>query len=363
MAAFTTVQVVSDSFGGEAFGSILYYTPFDPAQGLLRRVDVDIEGVFVFSTMIASGNPGEPAVYNFNVDQQLEEAHPGFSFVFADRPRATLLFIGTAPRFQPIPVTRFVSYQFRVDTSTDALGLTPLVTNGIDMAPAQIETRLENFVDSPCGDLQLFQSIIVMSFLPLSGPDLVAMYPYTYQGDLRITYEYVPHDQLQNQVANGDFEGPSLSPWSSSGAGTARLANPVQCLDGTPNRQIELAAGSPVDVQQSVATPADPFTLTFDYGFGQDSGRLETWLGNTRVDQIDASGMAGLFRTRVLTISDPAVLGQASIPLRFTWIAATGERAWIDDVKLYAVPEPSPAHLALAATLVLCALRRRHDGA
>ena len=356
-AFYSTVQIVAGDFAGVPVGPLLIYTPFDGAQGLLVRGHVMIQGVLEFQAMIATGDPGTLMPYSFWIEQQLRPMSQGRAFGWAGTD-AKVQFDGTAQTYEPIPVTRAVTYTFSVDRYANASGMVPVEASGVDIPPGLVSTRLDHFVKTSCSDFLSFQSAIEMNFVPLSSEFLIAAVPYSYTGAWIITYTYISADQLQNQVANGDFEGSALSPWSSSGAGAGRLASPAQCLDAT-NQLLELEAGSPVEVSQPIATPPDPFTLGYDYGFAQDAGTLEIWLGDTRVDQIQAAGLASLFRTRVLSVSDPAVLGQGAIPLRIVWNAASGERAWIDNVQAYAVPEPTTELLAAASLLSLCGLCRR----
>lgn len=357
-ATYRSVQIVTDEFAGFPSGPLLIYTPFDGAQGLLSRADVTIHGLLELSAMIATGESGTLLPYDFWIEQRLEASSPALGFGWA-ADSSKVRFQGTAPTWQPIPVSRLVTYTFGINQHTDLSGVVPVRTSGADIPPGGVATRLEHFVDTRCNDSRSYESAISMNFVPLSSQLLIVAVPYTYTGFVQITYTYITTDQLEKHVANGDFEGQSLSPWSSSGAGAGRLSSPPQCLAATLNQLLELEAGSPIEVSQSIATPADPFTLTFDYGFAQNGGTLEIWLRDTRVDQIDAAGLAMLFRTRVLSISDPALLGQAAIPLRIVWNAASGERAWIDNVQVYPVPEPAADLLAAASLLGLCGLSRR----
>ncbi len=358
-AAYLSTQIVTDPFVGASSGPLLVYTPFDGAQGLLTKAEVTITGVVDFSAIITMGDPGTVLPYDFLIEQKLEASSPELGFAWVGGGfDAKLQFQGAALVLQPFPVSRIVTYTFSVDRNSDIGGVVPVSASGVDVVPAGVATRLEHFIDTRCNDARSYESAISMNFVPLSPPLLAAAAPYSYTGSMQIAYTFITTDQLQDHVANGDFEGPSLSPWSSSGAGAGRLSSPPQCLAGTLNQLLELEAGSPIEVSQTISTPADPFTLTFDYGFAQNSGTLEIWFQNTLVDQIDAAGLAMLFRSRVLSVSDPAILGQAAIPLRIVWNAASGDRAWIDNVKVLSVPEPNTSLLAIAALATVVAVRR-----
>jgi len=100
--------------------------------------------------------------------------------------------------------------------------------------------------------------------------------------------------------------------------------------------------------------------VLFDFGFGQAAGQLVLSLGGSVIDSIDAVARTPqVFRTRLLHVSDPALQGQSGLPLRFGWSGGGSDVAWIDNVRLYPVPEPSRTSGLVTALAVLAALRRR----
>jgi hypothetical protein len=164
-------------------------------------------------------------------------------------------------------------------------------------------------------------------------------------------------------INNASFSSGSLSGWSVSGPGTARIA---QAPQDTTNGVCELITGSPISLIQNVDTLSGAADLLFDYQFTTTTGSLDVFLGGQLLGSVQAPGtLAGDWTTLDLPIGDPNLWNLTGAELRFTLDGSTGSRMLLDNVEILGQPTPEPSTIVLlgigALGLLGWAWRRRRS--
>jgi len=160
------------------------------------------------------------------------------------------------------------------------------------------------------------------------------------------------------QVYNGNFgnfEG-SLSGWTvkTTGNSTASLAtDPLNVA----NYALLMITGSPIEVDQTVNTPTEAFSLDFQYYLPVATGHLDVFLNGAGIGTISGSGQpTGVWNDASFSVTDPGLLGLLQTELKFVYDdTAPGSEIYLDNIIL----TPEPATLSLLALGGLVALRRR----
>lgn len=345
---------------------LLPYRTFDPALGTLDEVRVLIDTSFVAGVMVLT--LGAPEPFTFSTELRLDP-EPGRGFTFPGA-GPTFLFDGVGPfPPQPLAFERSFTYEFTCTAATDASELCPLQVLGSDGFPPAIAARRDHFVRVGAGALESVE--MNMDYADLPG--LVVPYSppglHFHGGAVFVGYTYTPPGGAANLVPDGgsetcpcEIQNCPLSPWTSTGQGSGRITEyPV----GSGNCVLELTAGSPAVISQSVDTPAQSFRVSFDYTYLDAAGSLGLSLAGTLLDAVAPSaGVPGDFGVRRLTIVDPALRGRAGVALEFSFDGNPGSQALIDNVALVPLPEPGRGILlgaSLFAVAGLAALRRRRD--
>jgi hypothetical protein len=153
----------------------------------------------------------------------------------------------------------------------------------------------------------------------------------------------------------GNFEG-DLSGWTvkTTGDSTASLASdPLNAA----NHVLLMITGSPIEVDQTVNTPTEAFSLDFQYYLPVATGQLDVSLNGAGIGTILGSGRpAGVWHDASFSVTDPGLLGLLQTELKFVYNdTAPGSQIYLDNILL----TPEPATLSLLALGGLMALRRR----
>jgi hypothetical protein len=269
---------------------------------------------------------------------------------------------GTAPPFTPIPIDLEFFYEF--DNTCGGVG-TPQKTAlfaASGGSTVHIFTQGDN-VSIQCSDLleplnsgsatSTHAVQLEMIFEP-AGAVAIFSSPLIFSFTTWMEYEYTP--QQQNLTPDADFENQDLSLWQIGGSGNALVA---EYPEGSGNHVVVLITGSPVSLSRLLDTPSQPFDLSFDYTFPGLAGSLDILLGDTLLTSLSAAGeIPGSFRQSRVRVEDPALLGRAGETLAFVLDGTPATEVFLDNVAVFAVPEPSAEILNLAALSTLGLLTR-----
>lgn len=171
------------------------------------------------------------------------------------------------------------------------------------------------------------------------------------ESDLReVTLSGFSYQAASPDGANLDYERGGLE-WVAGGAGTVDYTQ-IQQEFGT---SAVLTTGSPVFLEQKLATPATPWVLTFDAAFLSGNGLLDVLLDDELLLQVDGSLIAGNgFNTYSAFVDTAALLGLQQGKLRFLFDGTTGLQLALDNVSILsatsnqvAIRAPEPAAWAL----------------
>ncbi|WP_428388944.1 DUF1566 domain-containing protein [Mucisphaera sp.] len=197
---------------------------------------------------------------------------------------------------------------------------------------------------------------------------------YTYAGptQTRVHYygdlggNYIPWPVRRGDVLNQitpDYDNKliggalnTLQGWDASGRGTATLAHHLG------RNRVKLTTGSAIHLHQQLDTPASPFIFSYQVDMSETWGQdLTVYLNNQQIDHVPNT-TPGLV-TRTITIDQPARLNLTSTQLRFTLDDhAAGKVAYLSDVTLTPIPEPTTTAWLLTKLLAISTTRRRQDG-
>ena len=110
-----------------------------------------------------------------------------------------------------------------------------------------------------------------------------------------------------------------------------------------------------------VSTPAVPFFLTFEYGFGSETGILEVLLNDKLLATFDnADGQLGEFLSFRSLIQNPALLGLEDVQLSFLSQNPSESQILVRNVNLLKVPEPpSIAVFAISVSFLVLVIRNQ----
>jgi hypothetical protein len=134
-------------------------------------------------------------------------------------------------------------------------------------------------------------------------------------------------------VYNGHFNGNNLFGWTVGGSGMVEvLAAPSALWDQSV---AHLTCGSPVDIHQTIDTPAGAFSLSFDYQFTTLTGTLQVLINDSVVAEIPAPDTLAVIPSRYqVKISDPGLLGLKGATLSLNLTGDTGSSIYLDSIKI-----------------------------
>jgi len=161
------------------------------------------------------------------------------------------------------------------------------------------------------------------------------------------------------QICNGNFgnfEG-SLSGWTVKTTGNSTASLAIDPLN-VANYALRMITGSPIEVDQTVNTPTEAFSLDFQYYLPVATGHLDVFLNGAGIGTILGSGQpASVWNDASFSVTDPGLLGLLQTELKFVYDdTASYSEIYLDNIIL--TPEPATlALVALGASGVL--LRRR----
>lgn len=157
----------------------------------------------------------------------------------------------------------------------------------------------------------------------------------------------------------GTFEsktsGGGPAGWTTSDTGVVEV---VDLAGG--NGVVSLTTGSPVSIEQALATPDSAFEIAFDYEFLTTSGELEVSLDGTLLGTIAApAALAGAFDLFVLAVTDPALQNLGTAALKFELNGLTTSQIYLDNITANPIQAvPVPPLVWLFASFAAVALRR-----
>jgi len=158
------------------------------------------------------------------------------------------------------------------------------------------------------------------------------------------------------QTYNGNFSEGGLSGWTVKTAGNSTASLGVDPANAA-NYALRMITGSPIEVDQTVNTPTEAFSLDFQYYLPVATGHLDVFLNGAGVGTILGSGQpTGVWNDASFSVTDPDLLGLLQTELKFVYDdTASGSEIYLDNIIL----TPEPATLSLLALGGLLALRRR----
>ena len=351
------------------------YEPFDPNLGTLKRVRVSAN---VLTTVIGTAHQSGGWFYpiHVNVTHELEPLVPGQGFSFVTPLRLMYQGLLGPPVNPDAPLTLPITYggqftmSFELNEATDRSGgIAPVdfsgaIPAGSYTAPQLVEGRLDNFT-APQGytggqvapwldtSWEIFSPAVELSQLPKLG------------GSMLVQYDYVPRGLGDEQIDNGNFDGPDpLDGWQVGGEGTAE---PATQPGGSGNQAALLTTGSPVTLSQMLTLPDEPFELQFDYSFLTETGTLDVMLGSIKLAELVSNWAEGAFadfeRFRI-RVDDPALLGLADPALlALAFDGPTDSQVLIDNVSVRRITAataiPEPATLLMMTMMAACTIARR----
>jgi len=121
------------------------------------------------------------------------------------------------------------------------------------------------------------------------------------------------------QTYNGNFTEGDLSGWTvkTSGSSTAFLT--IDPLDAA-NYALGMMTGSPIEVYQTVNTPTEAFSLTFQYYLPVATGQLDVYIDGVGIGTILGSGQpAGVWNDASFSVTDPDLIGLLQTDLKFVY--------------------------------------------
>jgi hypothetical protein len=145
---------------------------------------------------------------------------------------------------------------------------------------------------------------------------------------------YKPDAVLQPTVVyNGHFNGNNLFGWMMGGSGMLELvAAPSELWD---QYVAHLTCGSPVDIHQTIDTPAGAFSLSFDYQFTTLTGVLQVLINGSVVGEIQAPDTVAVIPSHYqVKISDPGLLGLKGATLTLSLDGDTGSSIYLDSITI-----------------------------
>ena len=141
-----------------------------------------------------------------------------------------------------------------------------------------------------------------------------------------------------NEVFNGDFEDGVTLPatWNQRGPG---MVIPKTEFSTTV---AEFTAGSPIEIYQHVSTLNSAFSVNFDALSLDASGTLSLLLDDVVLQSWTAAELAGTkMQSFSYLVDNPDDWGLIDVPLTFHWEANTGDRVYLDNIRLVnANPDP-----------------------
>ncbi len=143
-----------------------------------------------------------------------------------------------------------------------------------------------------------------------------------------------------NEVFNGDFEhgdfATGLATWNQRGPG---MVIPKTEFSTTV---AEFTAGSPIEIYQHVSTLNSAFSVNFDALSLDASGTLSLLLDDVVLQSWTAAELAGTkMQSFSYLVDNPDDWGLIDVPLTFHWEANTGDRVYLDNIRLVnANPDP-----------------------
>jgi len=161
------------------------------------------------------------------------------------------------------------------------------------------------------------------------------------------------------QIYNGNFTEGGLSGWTvkTTGDSTASLAiDPANA----ENNVLLMITGSPIEIDQTINTPTEAFSLNFQYYLPVATGQLDVFLNGADIGTILGSGQpAGVWNDASFSVTDPDLLGLLQTELKFVYDdTASGSGIYLDNITM--TPEPATlALVALGASGVLLRRRRK----
>ena len=156
-------------------------------------------------------------------------------------------------------------------------------------------------------------------------------------------------------IANSSFNSALDGSWTQTTAtGQVYLAADP---DDAGNQVLRMETGSPVAVVQIVDTPAQPFSIEFDYRFEDLFGVITVSLDGTDIAQLTAADTVWNHYQGMIT--DLNLLGLDDAELLFTLESASTSAAILDEVVLNPHPTPEPLTVSLLAIGSLAMIRRR----
>lgn len=162
-------------------------------------------------------------------------------------------------------------------------------------------------------------TIIFSAYIDGSSRDIIVYKP-----------DVVPQPAV---VYNGHFNGNNLFGWTMGGSGMLELvAAPSELWDQVV---AHLTCGSPVDIHQTIDTPAGAFSLSFDYQFTTLTGTLQVLINDTVVGEIQAPDTLAVIPSQYqVTISDPGLLGLKGATLTLSLDGDTGSSIYLDSITI-----------------------------
>jgi len=170
------------------------------------------------------------------------------------------------------------------------------------------------------------------------------------------THAFLLTPSMQIHNGNfGNFEG-DLSGWTVKTIGKS-TAFPATDPANPANYALLMITGSPIEVDQTVNTPTEAFSLDFQYYLPVATGQLDVFLNGADIGTISGSGQpAGVWNDASFGVTDPGLLGLLQTELKFVYDGTVpGSQIYLDNIIL----TPEPATLSLLAVGGLVALRRR----
>ena len=173
------------------------------------------------------------------------------------------------------------------------------------------------------------------------------------QGQLFLDSAPPPDAPVNGDFIQEDDNGPVG--WNTTGSGDSQV---VQDSNAADSFAVELTAGSPVTISQSIGTPSEPFRLLLSLVFESTASQLVVELEDQIVATIDGvESVNGAYQTFLAPVTDPTLLGRDSVSLEITFDGVTNSWVRLDTVAYVEIPEPSS--LAICCGLLVTIRRRR----